>query len=100
MIIRIVKLTIETEKVADFLLHFEQVKNDIRSFKGCHHLDLLGEISGEGVIFTYSHWDSPEALNEYLGSALFKSTWSKVKPLFRSKAEAWSLEKLQEVKLG
>ncbi|HMT28834.1 MAG TPA: antibiotic biosynthesis monooxygenase [Bacteroidia bacterium] len=100
MIIRIVKLSVEPEKINEFLFYFDQVKKDIRSFSGCHHLELLGDVEGNGVLFTYSYWDTTAFLSEYLNSALFKATLAKVKPLFKSKAEAWSVEKLQEVNLG
>ena len=99
MIIRIVKLPVDPDKKDEFLSYFEQVKQDIRSFQGCHNLELLRDLSGNGILFTYSLWDNTDCLNEYLNSALFKSTWAKVKPLFNARAEAWSVEKLQEVKL-
>lgn len=96
MITRIVKLSVSPEKIAEFMNYFDQSSWQIRSFKGCSHLDLLGDISGNGVVFTYSIWENKSYLEEYLNSPLFKSTWSKVKPLFFAKAEAWSLEKLRE----
>jgi len=97
MIVRIVKLTVDPLKTGEFLNHFEQVKLDIRTFPGCSKLELLEETSGSGVIFTYSYWNSENDLENYLSSQLFKTTWSRVKPLFSAPAAAWSLRKLQEI---
>jgi heme-degrading monooxygenase HmoA len=96
MITRIVKLSLDPPKIKDFLVIFDQVKKDIRQFQGCNHLDLLGDITGSGIVFTYSLWETQENFLDYQNSALFKNTWAKVKPMFIAKAEAWSLEKLRE----
>ena len=97
MIIRIVKMTFQQEKVSDFLLLFEEVKNKIASFNGCHHLELWQEHEKENVLFTYSIWENENALNHYRFSELFKTTWSRTKVLFADKPEAWSLNRLQNV---
>ena len=97
MIIRIVKLSIDPLKLDEFLSKFEFVKRDIRTFQGCRHLELLVDSSGSGIVFTYSYWDSLQAIEGYRNSPLFKSVWINVKPMFIAKAEAWSLEKLQEI---
>ncbi len=93
MIIRIVKLTLDPAKVDQFIEIFNEVYNQIRSFEGCIHNELLTDSLRRGIVFTYSHWDSVEALEKYRNSELFQSTWSRVKPLFAAKAEAWSLHK-------
>ena len=97
MIIRIVKLTLREETALLFLDHFNSVKNQIRSFPGCSHLELLTVTSDPRIMFTYSFWDSESSLTAYTDSELFKTTWAVVKPLFGAKAEAWSLERLQMV---
>lgn len=97
MIVRIVKLTFQPESIPVFMEHFGKVSERIRAFPGCNRLELLVEVSHRHVIFTYSYWDSLEALNQYLQSPLFGETWRTVKPLFQSKAEAWSLNSLQLV---
>jgi len=93
MIVRIVKMTFQPDKVADFLLLFEEVNNKIRLFPGCRHLELWQENEKGNVLFTYSIWDNEHALNHYRFSDLFKTTWSRTKILFEKKAEAWSLNK-------
>jgi autoinducer 2-degrading protein len=97
MIVRIVKLTFDPLKTGEFLEYFEQVKRDIRTFPGCSKLELLEETTGNGVFFTYSYWNSESDLGKYLNSQMFKTTWSRVKPLFSAPAAAWSLRKLQEI---
>jgi quinol monooxygenase YgiN len=97
MLIRIVRMTFKTEKVSTFLENFERNKHLIRNFPGCQHLELWEDHSEKNIFVTYSHWESEEALNEYLDSELFKSVWSFTKALFSEKAQAFSVNKLQEV---
>jgi len=91
MIIRIVKMTFEANKVAEFLKIFEGSKKLIRNMEGCKHLELLNDVKNQTVFFTYSHWENENDLNIYRNSELFKSVWSKTKILFAEKPEAWSV---------
>ena len=92
MIIRIVKMTFMPEKVNDFLEVFNSSKHLIRNFEGCSRLELLNDINTHTVFFTYSYWESEEALNKYRNSELFASVWSRTKILFAAKTEAWSVQ--------
>jgi quinol monooxygenase YgiN len=91
MIIRIVKLTFKENGAEEFLRLFNERKKEIRHFPGCLHLEVWREEEKPDVIFTYSHWESEKALNGYRYSDYFKDTWSKAKPLFAEKAQAWSV---------
>lgn len=91
MLKRMVKMTFQKERIDDFLLIFENSKNLIRHFPGCQHLELLHLEGHPEVMFTFSIWDSPEALETYRQSELFQQTWSKTKVLFAGKPEAWSM---------
>ncbi len=97
MITRIVKLHFRLEEVDGFLVFFETVKDKIRAQEGCYELRLLKELSGSGIIFTYSKWESQAHLDRYRHSALFASTWKKTKALFAAKPEAWSTEELHKL---
>lgn len=97
MIIRIVQMTFKTDEVPNFLALFEERKERIRSFEGCHHLELWQGENDANVFFTYSIWDSEEHLNHYRFSELFKDTWAKTKVLFDAKPKAWSVTKKMEV---
>lgn len=90
MITRIVKLTIDPKKMDLFIAAFNKHKNEIKSFKGCNHLELLSHVNENGVIFTYSKWDAESDLDNYRHSELFKGIWGYVKPMFLDKPEAWS----------
>lgn len=94
MIVRIVKMTFQPEKVDAFLSVFDASKGQIRNFPGCKRLELYRERPDGNVLFTYSFWESDNDLQAYRKSALFQSTWAKTKVLFLAKAEAWSLEQL------
>lgn len=92
--IRIVKMEFMPEKVTDFLTVFNESKEKISSFDGISHLELLNDKNNSNIFFTYSIWQSEEHLNKYRDSDLFKSVWTKTKPLFAEKAEAWSVESI------
>lgn len=92
MIKRIVKLTLREDAAADFVAIFEASKAAIRSFEGCLHLELWRQSDTNAVFFTYSVWAAPEYLEAYRQSEFFRLTWSKTKALFADKAEAWSVD--------
>lgn len=97
MIKRIVKLTFRPEAVDAFITEvFEQSKAQIRAFPGCLHMELVRHLAAPNVLFTLSKWENEIALDTYRQSELFKHTWAKTKALFSEKAEAWSVEVLDE----
>lgn len=91
MITRIVKMTFIPEKVNDFIKVFEESKEYIRSYPGCIQMQLLKDINHHNIYYTYSHWESEEALNHYRNSSRFREIWANTKVNFQSKAEATSL---------
>ena len=97
MLKRMVKMTFQKDRIADFLAIFEGSKHLIRNFPGCQHLELLRLEDQPEVMFTFSIWDGPEALEAYRQSELFQNTWSKTKVLFAGKPEAWSMRVAAEV---
>lgn len=96
MIVRIVKMTFEKDKVDDFLSIFAASKALIRASEGCKHLELWQEKKDGNIFFTYSHWDDESYLDKYRHSALFADVWAKTKALFADKPEAWTVLKKEE----
>lgn len=94
MFVRIVKLSFEPFHVETFLNNFNNNKLKIRAFDGCEFLELYRDKTHTNVFFTYSYWNSKEALERYRQSDLFKAVWAKTKPLFNAKPEAWSVDKV------
>jgi quinol monooxygenase YgiN len=90
MLVRIVRMTFVPDAVDQFLDQFDDTAPRIRSFPGCHHLELWRDANTPAVFTTYSYWESPDALDEYRESDLFRSTWSTVKPLFADRPKAHS----------
>lgn len=90
-ILRIVRLTFDENKTNEFIEIFQSKKNEIRSFEGCTHLELMKDFDHPNVFYTYSKWHSQDALEAYRNSTLFKETWSKTKLLFKARASAYSL---------
>ena len=97
MLIRIVRMTFQENRVADFLEIFNNSKQKIRHFEGCQHLELLQDTHQSNVLMTYSYWESEAHLNIYRESALFKTTWAATKALFADKPVAFSSERVEEV---
>lgn len=94
MFVRIVKMGFHEQHVAVFLENFEKVKQDIRNFPGNRFLELYRDKADPTLFFTYSYWETEADLEAYRKSGLFCETWAITKPLFRQKAEAWSVDKL------
>jgi quinol monooxygenase YgiN len=92
MINRIVKMTFHPAHVDEFVYYFDTIKHQINSFEGCHSMKMLRDVRHPHILFTYSIWESEEALNNYRHSELFASVWPKTKQFFSEKAEAWSTE--------
>ncbi len=97
MLVRIVKLSLEERFIEVFISNFNKQKKFIRNFNGCQFLELYQEKHSKNIFFTYSYWDNEDALNGYRNSELFKGIWSKTKPMFNAKPEAWSVDKLESL---
>ena len=97
MIIRIVRMHFRAENVDLFLEIFHANKELIRKVNGCTHLELLKDMNSPLTYSTVSHWESPEDLERYRQSELFRRVWGRVKPLFSSPTQAFSLTKVVEL---
>ncbi|TNJ41213.1 antibiotic biosynthesis monooxygenase [Tamlana fucoidanivorans] len=97
MLVRIVKMGFDTAYVDTFLRQFHASKHNIRQFEGCMFLELYQDQQDPSIFFTYSYWQTAAHLEAYRHSDLFKSVWSKTKPLFNRKPEAWSVDKLESL---
>lgn len=98
MFTRIVKMEFNTEEIETFLSNFEEVKSKIRNFSGCKFLELYRDNNNTDIFFTYSRWEKEIDLENYRNSELFKGVWATTKPMFRSKAQAWSVDTLHSLK--
>lgn len=96
MIVRFVKMTFEPSKTIDFEMLFKETHPEIVRFRGCRSVELFTDTSDKNVYFTVSYWDAETDLNNYRSSDFFRATWSKVKPMFAARAEAWSLSAVGE----
>jgi quinol monooxygenase YgiN len=91
MITRIVKLHFKTDKITDFLVFFETIKQKVNQFEGCYGMQLMQSIQDPAISFTYSQWEDEVALNKYRDSETFGHVWPTIKPWFEHKAEAWTV---------
>ena len=97
MLIRFVRMTFQEDRLTDFLFIFDASKAQIRAFPGCRHLELLRDLDQPNVRMTHSRWESPEALEAYRQSDLFRTTWAATKVLFADKPMAFSTETIEVV---
>lgn len=100
MITRLVKMSFRADGIEPFKDVFARSKDKIRAFPGNLHVELLQDRSNPEIFFTFSLWESPEALENYRHSELFEKTWAETKVLFNGKPEAWSTDKLGEGQAG
>lgn len=91
MLLRIVRMEFQPEKLADFLAIFDKSKQLIRNFSGCQYLALHTDAKNPYIRYTYSKWESEAALDVYRNSELFATTWANTKVLFAAKPQAFSL---------
>ncbi len=98
MLVRIVRMTFAPATVDTFLDYFDASAPEIRSFSGCHHLELWRDADAPSVCTTYSHWENAAALDAYRNSELFRNTWDRVKPLFRDQPVAHSYTVIRPAK--
>lgn len=94
MIVRIVELQIQPEKMPEAQVLLEEVAPKVRAMPGCNYLEILADVHKHGHVTTYSYWDSEADLNTYRDSEVFISFWKSVKTMFAEKARAWSSERL------
>ena len=94
---RVVKLTFRPEEIDNFLAIFAASSPLIRAFEGNQHLELWRSREPDNVLFTFSIWESEDALNAYRHSELFKATWANTKALFADKPAAWSIDTYEEL---
>jgi len=97
MLVRIVKMGFDPDKIETFLLNFEKRKTKIRGFEGCMFLELYRDKNNTNQFFTYSYWTDEAALENYRNSSLFKEVWADTKIFFNQKPEAWSVDKLVSI---
>lgn len=92
MLIRIVKLHFQDDKIEEFLTFFDTIKNQVNTFPGCQGMKLLRDINTPTIVMTYSHWENEAALDAYRTSDTFGLIWPKIKPWFSEKPQAWSVK--------
>lgn len=97
MLIRFVRMTFQEDRLTDFLFIFDASKAQIRAFPGCRYLELIRDLDQPNVRMTHSRWESPEALEAYRQSDLFRTTWAATKVLFADKPMAFSTETVEVV---
>lgn len=95
MIKRIVRLQFNPDKVEEFLNVYKKHINSMAKRPECISLELLKEKGTLSTFYTFSIWESEDALHEYRSSEYFRDIWGRIKPWFSEKAQAWTLEMIK-----
>lgn len=90
MIVRLVRLKLHPDHVAEFLAFYAQSRETIRHQPGCLNLSLLQETGDPAAFATWSCWESGRDLQRYRRSEFFRGFWPRVKSLLREPADAVS----------
>jgi len=85
-------MSFRPEKTPEFLKMFDEIKEKVRHFEGCEHLELMQDYDDPNSFSTYSKWHDDDALNAYRESELFDGVWTKTKAMFSNKPLAFSLK--------
>lgn len=92
MVTRIVKLEFHDQYLQNFLHYFDTISHVVNTFPGCTGMKLYQDVKQPSVIFTYSHWESETALENYRNSEAFGKIWPTIKPWFAGRPEAWTVQ--------
>lgn len=95
MIQRIVKLTIQEDKVDNFKEKFVDWQPQIRAQPGCEDLELWQDVDDSRLLFTYSQWQNQSSLDAYRSSELFATVWPQTKAMFDDRPVANSVERVE-----
>lgn len=98
MLNRIVQMQFLPEHLPVFLAMFQEKYPQIRQFEGCCYLALWQSVDNPTIVFTYSQWESPEHLEKYRCSELFRETWQRTKTWFAAPPIAQSSSLLVEAR--
>lgn len=98
MITRIVKLSFEPDNIELFLELFRQHALNMQDVAGCVSLQLLRDDLDQHIFFTISVWREHHYLEQYRRSELFRTTWIKVKLLFKDRPQAWTTQMIYDGK--
>jgi quinol monooxygenase YgiN len=98
-ILRIVRMEFQLENLETFKAVFDRSKALIRAFDGCLGLQLCADATDPAVWYTHSYWASPEHLEAYRHSELFRQTWAQTKVHFRARPQAFTLCPVERIEL-
>lgn len=87
---RIVMLYFEPGFARTFEEIFEKHRKRLLDLDGCDEVKVYRGADNSDDFITVSRWRDDESLQAYRKSELFREVWSKVKPRFRKRAEAFS----------
>ncbi|MEN3040379.1 MAG: antibiotic biosynthesis monooxygenase family protein [Bacteroidia bacterium] len=92
MLWRWVEMPIHAEKIEEARAILLTQAPRTRAFPGCLFL-VLYESAGPNL-YSLSQWESPQALEAYRQSVMFREFWARIRVCFRDRARAVSLQEV------
>jgi quinol monooxygenase YgiN len=92
MILRVVKMVVDQNKIDVFNHFMSNVKMEKIKLEGCVHYDHFGDKQYQNVFYSYTIWESERYLNKYRKSELFREVSSTLRSLCLTEPTAWTVE--------
>ncbi len=92
MILRVVKMKVETKKLDAFDLFMSNLHDEKLKLPGCLHFDYFHEKKNRNIYYTYTIWENEKYFKQYKKSELFKEVVSTLKSLCLEQPQAWTIE--------
>lgn len=92
MILRVVKLKVESKKIEAFNLFMNNLHDEKLKLPGCLHFDYFHEKKNLNVYYIYTIWENEKFFRQYKKSELFKEVATTLKCFCSEEPQAWTIE--------
>ncbi len=92
MILRVVKMKVDTNKVELFERFMNNLREEKLNLDGCLHFDYFHEKGNLNIYYSYTIWESDKHFRVYKKSDLFKEVTSTLNALCQIEPMAWTIE--------
>lgn len=92
MILRVVKMKVESKKIEAFELFMNNLHDEKLKLSGCLHFDFFHEKENNNIYYAYTIWENEKYFKQYKKSDLFKEVVTTLKSLCIEEPKAWTIE--------
>lgn len=94
MILRIVKMEVDPQKLEIFELFMKNLSEEKAKLDGCVHHDFFCDKNYVNLFYSYTIWENLTYLKKYKKTPLFKEVVKTLKMLCSTEPSAWTVENL------